>query len=289
MAKPIQGMTASTTAVFYSAIFLRAGAYQQRYPLHPYPFGGKRCQNLYEAAGVPELWLLNIAEQKAELLRWSPEGYEQQQPDASGRYEVSVVPGLTFFPERLWEGEGQIERGSARSLFEVGAGAQSLAGRIPCAGKGIDETRGLVKLQAQLEPEAIAFDDYIYWCPEPKFELIDGRPWLGGHEGIQGLIGLLLKTFGLREVVKLAHPKDWVEALLQAQSEDANQEKRARWWKSARQQAQFLRDQFGVTRVAVAGALAQDTPLDYWSKLVLAVWGVPDMQKPYASIRQVVG
>ena len=252
-------------------------------------YGQEVKRNLYEAAGVPDLWLLNIAEQKAELLRWSPEGYEQQQPDASGRYEVSVVPGLTFFPERLWESEGQIGRGSTRSLFEVGTGAQSLAGRIPCAGKGIDETRGLVKLQAQLEPEVIAFDDYIYWCPEAKFELIDGRPWLGGHEGIQGLIGLLLKTFGLREVVKLAHPRDWIEALLQAQSEDANQEKRALWWKSARQQAQFLRDQFGVTRVAVAGALAQDTPLDCWSKLALAVWGVPDVQKPYASIRQVVG
>lgn len=252
-------------------------------------YGREVKRTLYKAAGVPELWLLDVAKQSTELLRWSPEGYEQQQPDASGRYEVSSVPGLTFFPARLWKGEARLGRSVERSLFEVEAGAQSLAGRIPYAGKGIDETRGLVKLQAQLEPEVIAFDDYIYWCPEAKFEFIDGRPWLGGHEGIQGLMGLLLKTFGLLEVVKLANPKDWIEALLQAQAEDASPDRRQNWWKAARQQAQFLRDQFGVTRVAVAGELVQNAPLDYWSKLVLVVWGVSDVQKPYTSIQQVVG
>ena len=36
------------------------------------------------------------------------------------------------------------------------------------------------EVEQGLEPEAIAFEDYIYWCPEAKFELIDGRPWLGG-------------------------------------------------------------------------------------------------------------
>ena len=247
-------------------------------------YGREVKRDLYEAAGVPELWLLDVAQQTVELWRWSPEGYQRQQPDASGRYEVSSVPRLSFFPARLWEGEARRES----SLFEVAAGAQLLEGRIPYAGKGLDETRGLVKLQAQLEPEAIAFDDYIYWCPEAKFELVEGRPWLGGREGTQGLIGLLLKTFGLREVVKLAHPKEWTEALLQVQSKDANQDRRQIWWHSARQQAQFLRDQFGVRRVAVAGALVQDGPLDDWSKLVLVLWGVPEVQQPYTSIRQVV-
>ena len=251
-------------------------------------YGREVKRNLYEAAGVPELWLLDVAQQDIELLRWSAKGYERQQPDDSGRYEISVVPGLTFFPARLWEGEAKRGAASARSLFEVAAEAQLLESRIPYTGKGIDETRGLVKLQAQLEPEAISFDDYIYWCPEAKFELIDGRPWLGGHEGIQGLLGLLLKTFGLLEVVTLAHPKEWVEALLQAQSEEANQDRRQAWWKAAQQQAEFLRDQFGVTRVAAVGDLVRDAPLDYWSKLVLALWDVPDVQKPYTSVRQVV-
>jgi hypothetical protein len=251
-------------------------------------YGREVKRGLYEAAGVPELWLLDMVQQNAELLRWFPEGYQRQQPDASGRYEVSSVPGLTFFPRRLWENEGRHRQSLRRSLFEVETEVQLLKGRIPYAGKGIDETRGLVKLQAQLEPEVIAFDDYIYWCPEAKFELIEGRPWLGGYEGIQGLLGLLLKTFGLLEVVKLARLEDWVEALLQAQSEDANQDRRQIWWKAARQQAQFLRDHFGVTRVAVAGALVQDTPLDYWSKLILILWGIPAEQKPYTSVRQVV-
>ncbi|MEL7144353.1 MAG: Uma2 family endonuclease [Cyanobacteria bacterium J06573_11] len=252
-------------------------------------YGQEVKRNRYEAAGVPELWLLDVVSERIDLLRWAPEGYQQQFPDSSGQYNISSVPGLTFFPTRLWESQGQPRRSSEMSFFQVEAGAALLKGHIPYAGKGIDETRGLVKLQAQLHPEAVSFDDYIYWCPEAKFELVDGRPWLGGREGIQGLMGLLLKTFGLLDVVRLAHPRDWVESLLQAQSENTNDEKRQIWWKVARQQAQFLRDQFGVTKVAVAGALAQDAPIDYWSKLILAVWGAPDVQKPYTSIRDAVG
>ena len=251
-------------------------------------YGQEVKRKRYEAAGVPELWLLHMAQQNAELLRWSTEGYQLQQSDASGRYEVSSVPGLTVFPERLWEDESQHTQALERSLFEVGAGAQFLKSHIPYVGKGLDETRGLLKLQAQLEPEAIAFDDYIYWCPEAKFEFVDGRPWLGGREGTQGLLGLLLKTFGLLEVVKLARPQDWIEALLQAHSDEVNQDRQEVWWKIARQQAQFLRDQFGVRRVAVAGDLVQNVPLDYWSKLILAVWDLPDEQRPYTSIRQVL-
>ncbi len=251
-------------------------------------YGNVKKRNRYEVAGVPELWLLDVASEQIELLRWTPEGYQQQRLETSGRYEASSVPGLTFFPNRLWKGEGQLRRSSDSALFQVEAGTTFLDGRIPYAGKGIDETRGLVRLQAQLNPDAISFDDYIYWCPEAKFELVDGRPWLGGREGIQGLVGLLLKTFGLLEVVQLAHPRDWVRALLQVHSEETTQEKRQAWWKAARQQAQFLRDQFGVEKVAVVGALAQDTPIDYWSKLILAVWGAPDVQKPYTSVQDAV-
>ena len=249
-------------------------------------YGREVKRNLYEAAGVLELWLLDATQQTTELWRWSAEGYQRQRPDRSGRYEVSTVPGLVFFPERLWEDESR--RSLKHSLFEVNADAQFLENRIPYAGKGLNDTIGLLKIQAQLEPEAIAFDDYLYWCPEAKFEFMEGRPWLGGREGTQGLLGLLLKTFGLLEAIKLARPQDWIEALLQAQSEEENQQRRQVWWKAARQQAQFLRDQFGVTRVAVAGDLGQDAPLDYWSKLILAVWDIPDEQKPYTSVQQVV-
>ncbi|MEL6352970.1 MAG: hypothetical protein AAFR58_14530 [Cyanobacteria bacterium J06627_28] len=43
-----------------------------------------------------------------------------------------------------------------------------------------------------------------------------------------------------------------------------------------------------MTKVSVVGALAQDASIDYWSKLILAVWGAPDVQKPYTSIRDAV-
>ena len=251
-------------------------------------YGSEVKRDRYEAATVPELWLIDVVQKEVTMLRWSPKGYQSQQPDTAGRYHVSSVPGLTFFPDRLWEDEAQRGYSSNSALFSVGPEAKFLGTRIPYAGKGMDETRGWVKLQAQLEPDAIAFEDYIYWCPEAKFEFIEGRPWLGGREGTQGLLGMLLKTFGLIEAVKLAHPQDWIEALLELQSEDNRKTKRQNWWNIAQQNAQFLRDQFGVTKVAVAGELSQDTPLDYWSKLILIVWGAPEPQKPYTSLQQVI-
>jgi hypothetical protein len=37
-----------------------------------------------------------------------------------------------------------------------------------------------------LEPNKIVIEDYIYWCPETKFEFVDGRPDIGGREGPEG-------------------------------------------------------------------------------------------------------
>lgn len=40
----------------------------------------------------------------------------------------------------------------------------------------------------------ITFENYIYWCLEAKFEFVDGRPDIGGRQGIKGLTGMLLMT-----------------------------------------------------------------------------------------------
>ena len=69
-----------------------------------------------------------------------------------------------------------------------------------------------------LEAVAIPFEDFAYWTPESKFEFVDGKPDIGGAAGVRGLMGMMLITFGLTEVVKLFHPRDWVQALMHLRS-----------------------------------------------------------------------
>ena len=251
-------------------------------------YGKKTKRDRYQAAGISELWLIDPAKKEIALLQLHSESYQQQHPDASGRYRVSSIDGLTFFPEKLWAEETRRTHPLEDFLFEVNGNTQLLEEFIASMGEGIEITRGLTKLQAQIEPDEITFEDYIYWCPEAKFEFVDGRPWLGGYKGAKGLIGMLLKTFGLREAVRLAHPSEWVAALVAAQAEDVSQARKQAWWAIAEQTAQFLKDQFDIHRVAIAGDLARNEPLDFWSKLTLVVWGVPVSETAYTDIQQVV-
>ena len=79
---------------------------------------------------------------------------------------------------------------------------------------GIDWNHLPTQFLIDLESAAIAFEDYLYWVPESKFEMVDGKSWIGCKAGICGLIGMLLMTLGLVEVVRLFHPQDWVESLI---------------------------------------------------------------------------
>ena len=131
-----------------------------------------------------------------------------------------------------------------------------------------------MKFPTALAPVKIAFDDYLYWCPEAKFEFVDGRPDIGGREGIKGLAGMLLMTFGLTEVVKLAHPRDWVRSLLEHCTKAKDPTHKVSTWKLARDAATFLRDHYSFDRIAVAGDLVSAEPLNSWSELILVVWGL---------------
>ena len=229
----------------------------------------------YQAAGVPEFWIIDSACQQIELFRLVEGCYQQQIPDAAGGYAVKSVPGLTFFPHKLWLDRDEHGYPPEETWFEVAADAPRL-NRIPSVGEGVDWSRGLLKLPTALEPVALAFEDYIYWCPEAKFEFANGRPDIGGWEGIKGLTGMLLMTFGLMDVVKLAHPQAWVAALLQVRAEANDPDRQAKWWKLARETATFLRHHYNISRIAVVGDLVATEPLNFWSELVLVVWGLSE-------------
>lgn len=122
----------------------------------------------------------------------------------------------------------------------------------------------------------ISFEQFIDWCPEAKFELLEGLPHIGGWDGTRKVLGLLLMTFGLEETVLLLHPREWVAALLAeeaARRHDAAL--RDAWWGRAREAAVLLRERFGVKRIVVLGDLVRPEPLHFWSELTLAVSGLP--------------
>lgn len=232
---------------------------------------------IYQAAGVPELWIVDAAQCQMELWRLVDGVYQRQTTDASGRYVVSSVPGLTFLPDKIWLAKDDWDYPLEETWFEVAANAPRLT-RLPQMGEGVDWSKALLKFPVALDPVAIAFDDYIYWCPEAKFEFLNGRPDIGGQEGIKGLAGMLMMTFGLTEVVKLAHPRDWVAALLAQRRVASDPNHKADAWKLARDAATFLRDHYSIDRIVVAGDLVTPEPLNLWSEVVLVVWGLPEVE-----------
>ena len=241
---------------------------------------------LYQSAGVLDYWLLDVEHEAIELYQLIHGVYERQFPDEQGRYPVSSIPGLTFLPAQLWRTEDERRYPPENDLFEVAEDAHTVA-RISSQGNGIDWRRDRV-FSVSLEPNAIAFEDYIYWCPEAKFEFVDGRPDIGGREGIRGLTGMLLMTLGLREVVQLFHPQDWIAALLKTRVQQQNDaQRRGEWHEVARQAAQLLRERYAARRVAISGDLAAAAPLNFWSELALVVWDLPTIENSLDLHREI--
>ena len=231
----------------------------------------------YEAAGVPELTILDAKHQTVEFLRLIDGRYQPQQVDASGRYALSSIPGLTFLTENLWltKDDDKLTHPLEKHFFEIAEDTPRITDRRPrSVGPGLDfHDRPVFPIA--LDPVSIPFEDFAYWTPESKFEFGDGKPDIGGAEGVRGLTGMMLMTFGLTEAVKLFHPKDWVQALIHLRSIAVTPLEETPAWKQANEIAIFLRDQYGCDRVAVSGDLVQLGTLTAWSDFVIIAWGLP--------------
>ncbi len=240
----------------------------------------------YQAYGVPEYWIFD-AESSIEFLRLVDGVYQPQQLTDDGRYQVSSIPGLTFLPNKLWEIEDWQTYIPETDLFEVDSSASKVE-RIRPIAEGIDWSRGQLGFAPAQFPVPITFEDYIYWCPETKFEFVDGKPYIGSREGIQGLIGMFLMTFGLVETVKLLHPRDWVEALLTTRlSVQNHQEYKGRVWQLVHQAARLLRSKYGATKLGVIGLV--ESPLNFWSEITLVAWDLPAdvMRESYLAVSEL--
>jgi hypothetical protein len=57
----------------------------------------------YEAAGIPEYWLIDLVRRETDLYHLDAESrYRRIAPDAAGVYESVLLPGLRLKPDWLW-------------------------------------------------------------------------------------------------------------------------------------------------------------------------------------------
>jgi hypothetical protein len=234
---------------------------------------------IYQQEQVLELWTINYEQKRWEFFRLSEGKYQQQNYSLEDGYSPICFPEITIFPEEFWSYNHSFIKKNSTSLgtYQTEYGEPE-----------VDFTRKSLPFKLDLDPVYINFDDYILWCPDPKFEFINGRPYVGGREGTKGLIGLLLMTFGLKDVVTLAHPQQWMKALLKQREKAKLAVHQTEAWQLASQIATFLKDHCFVEKIAVAGDLVTASGFSFWSELILVVWGVQSDSTKYTSLREII-
>ena len=239
----------------------------------------------YLAGGVTEYWIIDPKTEQIEFWRNLNGQFHQQQPEPDGCYRPNNIPGLVFMSQRLWQ-ESRFDPELFR--LEVEPSGERL--QIDYDENGLGWGELLFQPDIQLEPTPISFEQYICWSPEAKFEFFEGKPDIGGKTGIRNLIGMLLMTFGLTSSLKVLSLTVWCDTLLNRLNlEQQDEERKTKWWQKARSAATILRASFNPSQIAVIGDLTKPEPLDYWSEITLAVWGLSDdkQYEIYTSLREM--
>ncbi|MEM1241546.1 MAG: Uma2 family endonuclease [Cyanobacteria bacterium P01_H01_bin.26] len=236
----------------------------------------------YQATGVPEYWLIHPESQQVEFYCLIDGQYCRQYLDDDGYYRPDNVPGLAFFPAALWHDDEE-----CISCFVVEQAIDS--DQQLQAESGASWGSLLFTPNVQLEAVPIAFEEYMSWCPEAKFEFIQGKPLIGSTLGTRNVLAMLLMTFGLKSTVKLLPSSAWIQGLrqqLEQNRQDAN--RKAAWWSTAQQTAASLRHHFSVDKLGVIGDLVMPQPLNYWSDITLVYWEeFEDSWRAYDVLRDI--
>jgi Uma2 family endonuclease len=233
----------------------------------------KRKRLRYGAGGVTDYWLVDPCTQAVQFLHWMGEAYRERTLDSDARYRPTTFPGLCFQPSLLWQ--RQDDWSWEPNPFVVESPMPRVRGGYAKGGVGWGDLA--FDPQPGLAPRAISFEEFAAWAPEAKFEVIEGKPWLGGSRGSRNVLGLILRTEGLAKAVSVLHPRQWIAALVQAEDDRATDAvRRDHWWQIAREAAAILRERFGFGRLVVIGDLVRPQPLNLWSSITLLAFDLPD-------------
>jgi hypothetical protein len=143
--------------------------------------------------------------------------YQEQPLAADGEYQTPQLPGLVCVPRRLWEAlRHSDQRQSWPACAVFARAAPGPAALTQAWDAAITEELITLPFAPAIgrQPTPITFEQYMGWCPEGWFELIDNQIGIRGSQGTRNLLGLLLLTFGLEAALTMLHPRDWVAGLL---------------------------------------------------------------------------
>jgi Uma2 family endonuclease len=181
-------------------------------------------RRLYERAAVPEYWLFDPETPEITFFRLQADGRydplvfdarELARNVATGEdsvYRSTAVPGLSLSLRQLLTMEEHDWSNPLPPFLPLPTDAGE-AGRLSLGEGGIQWDSIPFRPRVELEPVPIRFDEYASWCGRAKFERYAGGLKIDGTEGSRRVAGMLLMTFGLLEVVRLAHPREWLAFL----------------------------------------------------------------------------
>lgn len=166
----------------------------------------------YQAAAVPEIWLIDPLSESIIVYRLNGSSYNIQEIKTEEKLDCQVLPGLTLFPTKLW----QVKKDPWQNYKGLVAYHKGTLKDKPALAREKD-TRDLdsdfhipFAPDVRLMPTPITFEQFISWAPEAKFEWMDDRPHIGGGTDTNlHLTGLLLMTFGLTEAVGMLPAEAW--------------------------------------------------------------------------------
>jgi Uma2 family endonuclease/predicted RNase H-like HicB family nuclease len=199
---------------------------------------------LYEQAGIPEYWLIEPEIPRMTFYHLGDDGRYQPLvldapeitriagPSEEHLYASVAVPGLTLSLRELWTIKQHDWKSPWQPFLPVDPDPAAPA-RLPLGGGGIQWDEIPFGPRVDLHPVPIRFDEYASWCGRAKFERYGGGLKIDGTEGTRRVAGMLLMTVGLTEVVRMAHPREWLAFLDRERHQTAAREKTETFMRTA--------------------------------------------------------
>ncbi len=176
---------------------------------------GRRLSG-YQAAQVPEIWLIDFEHETIRVHHRTSDAYAVRTVLAPEPLASIVLPALTLQTERLWriKADPWENHFDLVTVDETPSDVKSRRKSRRAAAYPAQETDLPFVPDIRLAPTPISFAQFIAWAPEAKFEWDNGKPHIGGgYDTNIHVTGLLLMTLGLTEAVGLLPSDAWSTCL----------------------------------------------------------------------------